>query len=61
MKKRIIITEEMAKGYTRREFLKLLELAGIGVAIGGTGFMAGCRETGSWDAKGPARGSSIST
>ena len=34
----------MTKGCTRREFLKLLQLAGIGVAIGGTGFMAGCRE-----------------
>ncbi|MBU1054647.1 MAG: molybdopterin-dependent oxidoreductase [Proteobacteria bacterium] len=42
MKKRIFIGEETAKGYTRREFLKYLELAGISVTIGGAGFFAGC-------------------
>lgn len=44
MKKRIIVPEEMARGCTRREFLKLIQLAGIGVAVGGSGIMAGCRE-----------------
>lgn len=42
MKKRIFIEEETAKGYTRREFLKYLELAGIGVTIGSAAFLAGC-------------------
>lgn len=43
MNPRIIVPEEMAKGYTRREFLKLLELAGIGVTVGTTVFLAGCK------------------
>jgi len=42
MGKRIFIQEKSAKGYTRRQFLKTLELAGIGVTICGTGFLAGC-------------------
>ncbi len=34
----------MTKGYSRREFLRMLEIAGIGVTIGATGILAGCSE-----------------
>ena len=44
MKRQIIIPEEATKGQTRREFLKLLELAGISVVIGGSGLLAACGE-----------------
>ncbi len=43
MKKKIIVPESAANGHTRREFLKLLELAGISVAFGGAGFISGCQ------------------
>lgn len=42
--KNIIIPEEMEKGYTRREFLKLFQIAGVGVAVGATRFIAGCQD-----------------
>lgn len=44
MKKTIFVPEEMTKGYTRRQFLEMLQLGGVCVAIGGTGFLAGCQQ-----------------
>jgi hypothetical protein len=44
LKRKIFIPEEMTKGYSRREFLRMLEIAGIGVTIGATGILAGCSE-----------------
>lgn len=42
MKRKIVVPEESLKGHTRREFLKLLELAGISVVVGGTDFLSAC-------------------
>lgn len=42
MKNKIVVREESLKGHTRREFLKLLELAGFSVVVGGTGFLSAC-------------------
>ena len=44
MKKKIIIPEGSSKGHTRREFLKLLEVAGVSVAFGGMGLFPGCQK-----------------
>ncbi|MDY6856175.1 MAG: molybdopterin-dependent oxidoreductase [Thermodesulfobacteriota bacterium] len=44
MKRRIIVPKESEDGYSRRDFLKILQLAGIGVTVGWTGFTASCKD-----------------
>ncbi|SPD75356.1 Anaerobic dehydrogenases [uncultured Desulfobacterium sp.] len=45
MLEKIIVPNKLAGGYSRREFLRLLELAGVSVAIGGSGLMCGGLKT----------------
>ncbi len=44
MKRQIVVSEKALSGHTRREFLKLLELAGISVVVGGSGLLTACQK-----------------
>jgi len=45
MKRTIFVPEGMTKGYTRRQFLELLQLGGACLVIGSTGLLAGCQKS----------------